>query len=263
MIIYILDIKESICYFQLINKCMNKYNSMLTTAIILAVIVGSAAFVPLANSQVERDTKEDPIPALLIHGYAQDASVWKKWEDLLKKDNIHFYPITFQQSDDRCGSAIDHAKELNNKVEEIRKMTGSKQVNIVGYSKGGLDARVYLAYGTDAVANLIMIGTSNDGSPIAEISDTCKPAVYDLRPGANATKAKINPNTHYYTIAGDWLPSIQGNPAIPGNDDALVSVASVESEEYFQNLGHTTHRHEQLLGEEEYKLARGILIGHQ
>ena len=43
---------------------MNKYNSMLTTTIILAVIVGSAAFVSLANSQVERDTKEDPIPVL-------------------------------------------------------------------------------------------------------------------------------------------------------------------------------------------------------
>ena len=86
---------------------------------------------------------------------------------------------------------------------------------------------------------------------------------HDLRPGANATKAKINPNTKYYTIAGDWLPNIQGNPAIPGNDDGLVSVTSVESQEYFQNLGHTPHRHEQLLEEDEYKLVQPILIGHK
>jgi pimeloyl-ACP methyl ester carboxylesterase len=245
---------------------MNKHNSMLmtiTTAMISVVIVGSAAYVPLANSQLKIDTKEKPLPVLLIHGYNSDASAWKKWEGLLKNDGIPFYPITFEQSDDKCGSVIDHAKELNNRVRQIQNMTGSKQVNIVGHSKGGLDARVYLAYGTNAVANLIMIGTPNDGSPIAEISDPCKPAVYDLRPGANATKAEMNPNTKYYTIAGDWDPSIQGNPAIPGNDDGLVAVASVESQGYFKNLGHTSDRHEKLLEEDEYKLAQDILIGQK
>jgi pimeloyl-ACP methyl ester carboxylesterase len=245
---------------------MNKHNSMLmtiTTAMISVVIVGSAAYVHLANSQLKIDTKEKPLPVLLIHGYNSDASAWKKWEGLLKNDGIPFYPITFEQSDDKCGSVIDHAKELNNRVRQIQNMTGSKQVNIVGHSKGGLDARVYLAYGTNAVANLIMIGTPNDGSPIAEISDPCKPAVYDLRPGANATKAEMNPNTKYYTIAGDWDPSIQGNPAIPGNDDGLVAVASVESQGYFKNLGHTSDRHEKLLEEDEYKLAQDILIGQK
>jgi pimeloyl-ACP methyl ester carboxylesterase len=41
-----------------------------------------------------------PFPVLLIHGYLSDASVWKKWEDLLKKDNISVFPLTFKQSDD-------------------------------------------------------------------------------------------------------------------------------------------------------------------
>jgi hypothetical protein len=52
------------------------------------------------------------------------------------------------------------------------------------------------------------------------------------------------PNTILYLAIG--LPSIQGNPAIPGNDDGLVAVASVESQGYFKNLGHTSHRHEKL-----------------
>jgi triacylglycerol esterase/lipase EstA (alpha/beta hydrolase family) len=59
-----------------------------------------------------------------------------------------------------------------------------KQVNIVGHSKGGLDARVFLANNAftnnKAVANLIMIGTPNAGSPIAQSSNICKPAVEDL-----------------------------------------------------------------------------------
>ena len=82
--------------------------------------------------------------------------------------------------------AADHAKELDMQVKQVQQTTGSKQVNIVGHSKGGLDARVYLANNSvKDVANLIMIGTPNAGSPLAQTSDICKPAVDDLKPGAN------------------------------------------------------------------------------
>ena len=56
-----------------------------------------------ANTAVNSTTK---LPVLLIHGYMEDAIVWNKWVDLLKKDGISaVYPITFKQSDDECGSA--------------------------------------------------------------------------------------------------------------------------------------------------------------
>ena len=41
--------------------------------------------------------------------------------------------------------AAAHAKELSKKIKGIRSQTGQHQVNIVGHSKGGVDARVYLA----------------------------------------------------------------------------------------------------------------------
>src|ERR687897_3203400 len=156
-----------------------------------------------ANTAVNSTTK---LPVLLIHGYMEDAIVWNKWIDLLKKDGISAYPITFKQSDDKCGSAADHAKELSNIIGQIKKETGQNKVNIVGHSKGGLDARVYLANNTNDVANLIMIGTPNAGCPLAESCEVGTPAIYDLRPGAAATEVKMNPNTKYYTIAGDWNP---------------------------------------------------------
>jgi triacylglycerol lipase len=109
----------------------------------------------------------------LIHGYLSDAAVWNKWQDLLKKDGIPAFPITFQQSDDKCGSTAEHAKELSKKIGEIKSETGQNRVNIVGHSKGGLDARVYLANRTPHVANLIMIGTPNAGSPLAQSSNIC------------------------------------------------------------------------------------------
>jgi Palmitoyl protein thioesterase len=213
------------------------------------------------------------LPVLLIHGYMEDAAVWNKWVELLKKDGIAVYPITFKQSDDKCGSSAEHAKELSNIIGQIKDETGQNKVNIVGHSKGGLDARVYLANDTKDVANLIMIGTPNAGSPLAESSEICTPAVYDLRPGAAATEVKMNPNTKYYTIAGDWNPesgNCQLTPALPMEqsgfsnlpkpNDGIVPLASVESQDYFISLGHSKSCHSNLMSEYEYGLAKEVFV---
>jgi uncharacterized alpha/beta hydrolase family protein len=216
------------------------------------------------NQSIEQQlqqTEAKPYPVLLVHGYAVDATIWKKWEDMLRKDGIQFFAVTFKDSDDKCGSAEQHARELEKMAQDILRQSSAQKINIVGHSKGGLDARVFLDItDTKNVANLIMIGTPNAGAPVAEINDTCTPAVYDLRPGANATKAAINSNTKYYTIAGDWLPLTHGNPMIPGNDDGLVPVKSVESQQYFQSLGRTEHGHAELLSEREYQMSKDILL---
>ena len=213
------------------------------------------------------------LPVLLIHGYMEDAAVWNKWIDLLKKDGISAYPITFKQSDDKCGSSAEHAKELSKIIGQIKEETGQNKVNIVGHSKGGLDARVYLANNTKDVANLVMIGTPNAGSPLAESSEICTPAVYDLRRGAAATEVKMNPNTKYYTIAGDWnpesgncqltltLPMEQSSSStLPKPNDGIVPLSSVESQDYFINLGHSKSCHSNLMSEYEYGLAKDVIV---
>jgi uncharacterized alpha/beta hydrolase family protein len=213
------------------------------------------------------------LPVLLIHGYMADASVWNKWVDLLKKDGISAYPITFKQSDDKCGSSAEHAKELSKIIGQIKDETGQNKVNIVGHSKGGLDARVYLANDTKDVANLVMIGTPNAGSPLAESSEVCTPAVYDLRPEAAATEVKMNPNTKYYTIAGEWDPKLgncqlslfapieqSGSSTLPKPNDGMVALSSVESQDYFINLGHSKSCHTNLMSDYEYGLAKDVIV---
>lgn len=246
---------------------MNKTTTRITIVIVTLATLGLFAPSIYGQNQSERQqqqTEEKPLPVLLVHGYAEDAAVWKKWEDMLRKDGIQFFTVTFKDSDDKCGSAKQHAIELEKMVQDIKEQSGAQKINIVGYSKGGLDARVFLDItDTKDVANLIMIGTPNAGSPVAETNYACAPAVYDLRLGANATKAVINPNTKYYTIAGNWMPLTQGNLMIPGNDDGLVPVESVESQQYFQSLGRTEHGHAELLSEKEYQMSKDILIGNK
>jgi uncharacterized alpha/beta hydrolase family protein len=226
------------------------------------------------TSSADNDSSIKPLPVILIRGYLSDASVWNKWKDLLKKDNISAFPITFNQSDDRCGSAVDHAKELSSQIVLIKNKTGQSKVNIVGHSKGGLDARVYLANGAHDIANLIMIGTPNSGSILAQNNNFCTPAIYDLKPDAVDTKVKMNPNTKYYTIAGDWNPD-SGNCdlslfsfmehgtsyALSKPNDGLVPVSSVESLGYAHNLGHSKSCHTNLLSDYEYGLSKDILLG--
>jgi pimeloyl-ACP methyl ester carboxylesterase len=230
---------------------------------VAAIAIGVAASASLVYRPPEASTGggNPSSPVLLVHGLGEDASMWKKWEELLTNDGIQYHTITFQESDDKCGTALSHAVELGKRVDEILSNNPSGQVNIVGHSKGGIDARVYLANGTQSVANLIMIGTPNNGTPMAERTSLCAPAVWDTLPEANATKVGMNPNTRYYTIAGDWAKEVGGNPTIPGPDDGLVPLSSAESGGNFQSLGRTEHAHLELLGEEEYNLAREVLLG--
>ena len=93
--------------------------------------------------------------------------------------------------DDRCGLTEEHAMELKNIVDKILSETHSEKVNIVAHSKGGLDARWYIANSDpDKVANLIMIGTPNAGSPGAFVDITGCPfgSDIDLFPGSLATQ---------------------------------------------------------------------------
>ena len=247
--------------FSWMNKATFKMIIVLSMLVTMGLFVSQPTY-GQNQSGGQHQSEKQLLPVLLIHGYGEDAAVWKKWEDMLRKDGIQFFTVTFKDSDDKCGSSEQHAKDLEKRIQDIKQQSGAQKINIVGHSKGGLDARVFLDItDTKDVANLIMIGTPNAGSPAAETNDVCAPAVFDFRPGANATKAAMNPNTKYYTIAGDWMPLTQGNLMIQGNDDGLVPVESVESQEYFQSLGRTEHGHAELLSEKEYQLSKDILLG--
>ena len=90
--------------------------------IILSMLVTTSLFVsqPTHGQNQSGGQRQQPLPVLLIHGYAEDAVVWKKWEDMLRKDGIQFFTVTFKDSDDKCGSAEQHAKELEKRVQDIK-----------------------------------------------------------------------------------------------------------------------------------------------
>ena len=275
----------------------------LTLVTFLIISFNINLIIPLVHSQPDDET----LPVLLIHGYASDASVWDGWLSMLRNDDIIAHAVTFSDDpttfvdEDECGRAVDHARQLNPIIERFKERTGAEKINIVAHSKGGLDARVYLANNpsNNDVANLIMVGTPNEGSPIADqnrVVDPCKPPVYDLMTTSQINKVERNENTKYYTIAGDWIsvygwqcttpfgpcvyedincPSLTNwfnwegwtwvalqnmwRLQIIGDDDGVVPVDSVEERGEFIPLGQTHNCHTNLFTDDEYDLALPIL----
>jgi len=252
----------------------NKKNILITISIILIVSLSLAPdlkSIKLAHAQgpfcdngvIRPVLPSNALPVILIHGYKENSNIWSIWENLLYQNNIPYCTVSFQQSIDplsdydACGSAADHAQDLAKIVQYVKQMTGQDKVNIVGHSKGGLDARVYLANtNTPDVANLIMIGTPNAGGLLADFNyfDTCTPAAWDLTSNATDTKAVQNTHTNYYTIAG--VCSLWPVP-----NDVFVAESSVDSLSYATSLGNTFHCHTSLLNLDEYQETLPVLLG--
>jgi pimeloyl-ACP methyl ester carboxylesterase len=281
---------------------VNKKSHVVTSTIAISLLLSLstiAAVIPLLSTPplVANGQPERPLPVLLIHGYRSTHNVWDEWEDKLGQVGIYTKAVTFPRNDE-CGSAIDHAIQLNKIVRDFKEEAGAEKINIVTHSKGGLDARVYLANNpsSDDVANLIMIATPNEGSPLADRyyrSDDCKPAVYDLMTTSPVLGVKKNEHTKYHTIASNWISVYQFRPPfwilddincpspsnwfdldgwnflgfqyngrieITGPDDGIVPVRSVEEPGEFNPLGRTNNCHTNMFTDEEYDKAIGVFL---
>ncbi|MGI5842780.1 MAG: esterase/lipase family protein [Candidatus Xenobium sp.] len=61
------------------------------------------------------------------------------------------------------------AQELHNVIEAICKATGATGVDVVAHSKGALDTRKYLMESNEKVDHVVMIGTPNAGTFLADV----------------------------------------------------------------------------------------------
>jgi triacylglycerol lipase len=244
--------------------------------LLLTAVLGAFSGIAFAqsslcdNGELKPSPSSSTLPVILVHGYNEGSGIWIPWELALEASGIQYCSVTFHP-DDFCGRASHDATELSKIVQNVKDMTQQNQVNIVAHSKGGLDARLYLSRSnTSDVANLIMIGTPNAGSPVADYTEAYNlnpfcPAVRDLTTNAPVNDAAENNSTRYFTIAGMCLPFLEygGITLIPEFNDGLVSVSSVESQSYFHSLGHSPNCHVFLLGNYEYLLAYGVLSGKE
>jgi len=109
-------------------------------------------------------------PILLLHGLFHNRAcwLWTRWR-LRRRGLRNVFAINLPP-----WHGLENLTErVAEKVEELRRTTGSDQVLLVGHSMGGMIARNFMHLGgADQVAGCILLGTPNCGSKLAPFSVT-------------------------------------------------------------------------------------------
>ncbi|MER7395307.1 alpha/beta fold hydrolase [Streptomyces sp. NPDC000151] len=115
-------------------------------------------------------TEEHPRPVVLVHGtFGNRGYTWTKAAPLLRQNGYrifrpdygqHLNPVLFG-----LGDIKESAKQLGKFVDEVLQRTGAQQVDMVGFSQGGMMPRYYLSAlgGAPKVHNFVGLSPSNHG----------------------------------------------------------------------------------------------------
>ncbi|WP_026550465.1 alpha/beta fold hydrolase [Arthrobacter sp. Br18] len=124
---------------------------------------------PGANDWSCKPSAEHPYPVVLVPGTFE--SMLKNWSTLspvLKEQGYCVFALNYGTTNgiDATGPVADSAGELATFVNEVLKATGTRKVDVVGHSQGGMMPRYYLGFlgGAKKVNHLVGIAPSNHGT---------------------------------------------------------------------------------------------------
>jgi len=190
------------------------------TALELAILAGHLLLYPSGVTQ-ERRGASTPLPSpdgaaqlptgtkppvVLLHGFIDNRSVFVLLRRSLAQhgrqqvESLNYSPLT---CDIRTAAEL-----LSRHIEEICERTGSRQVDIVGHSLGGLIARYYVQRlgGDLRVRTLVTLGTPHSGTRVVPLANA-HPIVRQMRPGSELLEELTRPapgcRTHFVSFWSD------------------------------------------------------------
>lgn len=158
---------------------------------------------PEGTAQLPAEAKP---PVVLLHGFIDNRSVFLLLRRSLAQhgrqqiESLNYSPLT---CDIRTAAEL-----LGRHIEEVCERTGSRQVDVVGHSLGGLIARYYVQrLGGDArVRTLVTLGTPHSGTRVAPLANA-HPIVRQMRPGSEVLEELTLPapgcRTHFVAFWSD------------------------------------------------------------
>lgn len=142
-------------------------------ALARAGAAGIVAHVDVQGGEDDWDlplTEEHPRPVVLVHGtFGNRGYTWTSATPLLRGNGHrifrpdygrHLNPVLFG-----LGDIKESARQLGEFVDEVLRRTGAREVDLVGFSQGGMMPRYYLKAlgGAEKVHNFVGIAPSNHG----------------------------------------------------------------------------------------------------
>ena len=141
---------------------------LLVLAILLFTRARYDADVPLTDI-----AGEDQVPVLLVHGYGGDPASMGTVERLLEEHGRRVVSVALPGSG--RGDIVASARALGEVIAEL----GSSEVDVVGFSTGGLVARTFVQQeGDDShVRFLVFLGTPHHGTRLAGLATAFDPSL--------------------------------------------------------------------------------------
>ncbi|WP_405587620.1 esterase/lipase family protein [Streptomyces sp. NBC_01092] len=188
------------------------------TALEIAILAGHLLLYPSGITQERRTTPMLPSPetaklptqtkppVVLLHGFIDNRSVFVLLRRNLAQhgrhqvESLNYSPLT---CDIRTAAEL-----LGRHIEGICERTGSKQVDVVGHSLGGLIARYYVQRlgGDLRVRTLVTLGTPHSGTRVVPLANA-HPIVRQMRPGSPILEELARPapgcRTHFVSFWSD------------------------------------------------------------
>lgn len=127
------------------------------------------------KEEINRKRRDDAVcktkyPILLVHGvFFRDTKFFNYWGRIpreLKTNGAEIY----YGNHPSAASIENSAKEITQRIEEIRRESGAEKVNIIAHSKGGLDCRYAISKlgAAPYIASLTTINTPHRGCAFAD-----------------------------------------------------------------------------------------------
>jgi pimeloyl-ACP methyl ester carboxylesterase len=160
---------------------------------------------PSPQDATQLPTEAKP-PVVLLHGFIDNRSVFVLLRRSLAQhgrrqvESLNYSPLT---CDIRTAAEL-----LGRHIEEICERTGSREVDIVGHSLGGLIARYYVQRlgGDLRVRTLVTLGTPHSGTAVAPLANA-HPIVRQMRPDSTVIEELTRPapgcRTHFVSFWSD------------------------------------------------------------
>ncbi|MBI2333559.1 MAG: alpha/beta hydrolase, partial [Chloroflexi bacterium] len=191
-----------------------------------------------------------PRPVVLAHGLISTAEKFSDYLVYLEAIGVKGYAVgdgqfkgvlnmgNLNNPAESTLTIAENAAQLDTYIEGVKSATGAEQVDLIAHSMGGLVTRYYIhqLMTEDDVAQLIMLGTPNGGSPCGGILASpgfFMPSTLELQ--TNYINNIFNPqitNTRgvpFHAIGGALItdPSLSPCSGVPS--DSTVSQASLEA----------------------------------
>lgn len=177
---------------------------------LIAPMVLVAAAVGAAPAHAYSDYAKTKYPIVFAHGLFGFSNIgpleyWYGIPNELRENGATVF-VTAQapaQSNDSRG------EQLLAQVKEIRAITGSDKVNLIGHSQGGMTIRYVAGVAPELVASVTSVSTPHKGTPVADVVQGIASVVGPF--GADVIAGAVNAITWMIDALGDGSGSAQNS----------------------------------------------------